>query len=209
MPRFNNYLIDQLIAPAFVWFFFIGGVVAVVIGVGLILRNPRVFSLFDLLNQSISTRKATKALSIQRDSERFFWKYRIPVGALFIAGALYADYGLLTGAGNAAIVTALNAKLPPGFVFWIVESLRYFLVVSCTVSIIVGVLLVLSPDTLKAIESSGSRWYSTRKMAPEAEQMNLKFDNWVRNNPRTAGLVIVFPALGMVTHFGDVLLRST
>ena len=207
MPRFNNYLIDQLIAPAFVWFFFIGGVVAVAIGVGLILRNPRVFSLFDLLNRSVSTRQATKALSVPRDSEPFFLKYRIPIGVVFVVGALYADYGLLTGAGNAAIVTALNTKLPPGFVFWIVESLRYFLVVSCTVSIIVGVLLVLSPDTLKAIESSGSRWYSTRKIAPGAEQFNLTFDVWVRNNPRTAGLVIVFPALGMMMYFGDWLLR--
>ena len=208
MPRFNNYIIDQLIAPAFVWFFFIGGIVAVLIGVGLIMRSPRIFRLFDLLNHSVSTRAATKPLSIPRDSEPFFLKYRVPAGVIFVVGALYADYGLLTGAGNATIVTMLNSKLPPGFMFWIVESLRYFLMVSCTVAIIVGVLLLLSPDTLKSVESAGARWYSTRKIAPDADNLNLSFDNWVRTFPRTAGLIIIFPALGMIVHFGDLILRG-
>lgn len=209
MPRFNNYVIDQLIAPAFVLFFFIGGLAAIVIGVGLILKSPAVFRLFDILNHSVSTRNATKPLAVPRDSSPFFFRHRIPIGIIFVVGALYADYGLLTGAGNAAIVSMLNSKLPPGYVFWIVECLRYFLMVSCTVSIIVGILMVISPNTLKGIESAGGRWYSTRKMSIDADKMNLTFDKWVAAFPRTAGLIIVFPALGMVLYFGDLLLRHT
>lgn len=207
MPRFNNYIIDQLIVPAFVWLFFIGGVVAVAIAVGLILRSSWVFRLFDLVNHSVSTRHATKALEVSRDSSRFVWKYRQPIGFVFVVGAVYSVWGMVTGAGNAAIVSMLNLKLPSGYVFWIVESVRYFLVVSCTAAIIVGILMIISPDTLKAIENVASRWVSTRQVAPNADKMNLTFDKWVAAFPRTAGLIIVLPALGMVMYFGDLLLK--
>jgi len=207
MPLFNNYVIDQLVSPALVLFFFVGGVAAMAIGIGLILRSAWVFRLFDTLNHSVSTRTATKPLGIRRDSSPFFLKYRIPIGVIFVIGAVYADWGLLTGAGNAAIVSLFNTKLPPGYVFWIVESLRYFLMVSCTVSIIVGVLLVVSPDTLKSIEDAGGHWVSTRQIAPEAEKTYLTLDKWVAASPRIAGLIILFPALGMAMYFGDQLLR--
>lgn len=207
MPRFDNYIFDQLIAPAIVWFFFIGGVVAVAIAVGLILRSPWVFRLFDLLNHSVSTRHATKALEVSRDSSRFVWKYRQPIGFVFVVGAIYSVWGMVTGAGNAAIVSMLNFKLPGGYVFWIVESLRYLLVVGCTAAIIVGVLMLISPDTLNAIENVASRWYSTRQVVPDADKMNLTFDRWVAAFPRTSGLIIVLPALGMLMYFGDLLLK--
>lgn len=209
MPHFDNYVFDQLVAPTLVLFFFVGGLASAVIGLGLIFKSPSVFRLFDILNQSVSTRNATKPLAISRDSSQFFLRHRLPIGVIFVVGAVYADYGLLTGAGNAAIVSLFNTKLPPGYVFWIIESLRYFLIVSCTISIIVGILLVVSPDTLKSIENSGGRWISTRRIAPGAERNYLTLDKCVAAFPRIAGLIIIFPALGMVMYFGDLLLRRT
>jgi hypothetical protein len=208
MPRFNNYFIDQIIAPSIVWFFFIGGLVAVLIAVGLVLRSPWVFKIFDLLNHSVSTRHATKAIAIQRDSSQLVWKYRLPIGVIFVVGAVYSVWGLITGSGTAAIVGMLNSKLPSGVIFWIVESLRYFLVVSCTAAIIVGILMLISPDTLKSIENAGGRWYSTRQVTHGAEKMNLGFDKWVAAFPRTAGIIIIFPSLGMLAYFGDLLLKK-
>ncbi|MFA7282740.1 MAG: hypothetical protein WC100_21850 [Sterolibacterium sp.] len=207
MPHFNNYFIDQLIAPAVVWFFFISGVFAVAIGVGLILRIPGVFRLFDSLNRSVSTRHATRGMAIPRDSSEFAWRNRRWIGGVFVAGAVYSVWGLITSSGNSAIVAMLNLKLPTEYVFWVVESVRYFLVVGCTASIIVGILMLVSPETLKAIESIGSRWYSTRQIVPEAEKMNLALDKWVKSYPRTAGLILVFPALGIASYFGDLLLK--
>lgn len=207
MPQTNNYVFDQLIGPSLILFFFIGGIIAAAIGVGLILRSPKVFRLFDLVNHTVSTRNATKALAIQRDSGHFVWGNRFLIGIVFVVGAIYSVWGLVTGAGNAAIVAMLNLTLPAGYVFWIVESLRYILVVGCTVSIIVGVLMVVSPDTLKAVDKAGSRWYSTRQMAAGADKMNMSFDKWVAAFPRTTGLILLFPALGMVMYFGDLLLK--
>jgi hypothetical protein len=208
MPHFNNYLIDQLIIPAVVLFFFIGGLVAVVIGVGLILRIPRVFRFFDRMNHSVSARHAAKAMAIPRDSAQFVWKYRRSIGIFCIVGAAYSLWGLVTSAGNSAIVSMLNLKFPSGFVLWIVESLRYLVIVGCTASIVVGILILISPNTLKEIDKVSSRWFSSRQITREAEKMNMKLDNWVAAFPRTAGLIIFFPALVVVMYFGELLLKQ-
>jgi hypothetical protein len=207
MPRFNNYVIDQLIAPAFLLFFFLVGLAAFLIGIGLVFKSPTISRLFGTLNHSGSARDATGPPGIPGDRSHFLLKHLIPIGVVFVIGALYADYGLLTGAGNAAIVSLFNATLPPGYVFWMVESVRYLLMVSSTVSIIVGVLMIISPDTRRHIEDTGGRSDSTRMVAIDADRMKLAFDNWVAVYPRTTGLIVTFPALGMVCYFWDQLLR--
>lgn len=207
MPRFNNYVIDQLMAPVLLLFFFLVGLTAFLIGIGLVFKSPTVSRLFGTLNHSGSAQDATGSPGIPRDRSHFLLKHLIPIGVVFVIGALYADYGLLTGAGNAAIVSLFNATLPPGYVFWIVESVRYFLMVSSTVSIIVGVLMIISPDTRRGVENTGGRSDSTRMIATDADKMKLAFDNWVVVYPRTTGLIITLPALSMVFYFWDQLLR--
>lgn len=207
MPVFKNLIIDQFVAPALVMFFFLGGVVALAIALALIFRRAGVFRLFDVLNHSVSTRHATKPLAIPRDSGEFMFRHRRWIGGIFVAGALYAVYGILTGAGNAVIVAKLKLNLPPLFVFWVIESLRYFLVVGCTVSIIVGILMIFSPETLKSVERGSGRWFSTRQIGRGAEEMNMSFDKWVAAFPRVAGAIILLPALGTVIYFGGLLLK--
>jgi len=207
MALFNDYVIIQWIILAVDIFFFIGGIVALAIALALIYRRPGVFRLFDLLNRSVSTRHATRFMSVKRDSRPFVWKYRRPIGIVFVAAAVYSLWGLLAGAGDAEIVSMLNLKVLPDFVLWIVESLRYFMIVGCAVAIIIGVLMLSSPDILKSIESVGARWYSTRKILPHGDKMHLPLDKWVVIFPRTAGLIIVFPALVLVMYFGDLLLK--
>ena len=55
MLKFGNLVIDQLIVPSVIWFFFVGGALAVAVGAGLILRSARTFRLFGLANRSVST----------------------------------------------------------------------------------------------------------------------------------------------------------
>ncbi len=206
MPHVNNYVFDQLLAPAVVLFFFIGGLFALSVGVGLIVSSDRVFRLFGLMNQTVSTRKAFKPMAVWRDSGGLVWKYRRRIGTILVVGAAYSVYELIVGIHDAAVVPVLNLKLPPLFVFWLVQSTRWFLVGGCTVSIAVGILLVFFPEAMLAIEKRASHWISTRRLDPGAEKMNLTLDNWVAAFPRAAGWILVVPALGLVVHFGSQLL---
>lgn len=207
MPIFKNFVIDQFVVPALVMFFFLGGLVALAVALGLIFRSAGLFRLFEKMNRSVSMRPVTKPLEVPRNTGEFMFKHRRWIGSVFVVGALYAVYGILTGAGNATIVAKLKLGLPPLFVFWIIESVRYFLIVGCTISIIVGVLLVFSPETIRSLENRSAKWISTRQMARGADDMNLSFDKWVAAFPRVAGAIILFPALGTVIYFGGLLLR--
>lgn len=206
MPHFNNYLIDQLLMPSLTWFFFIGGVFALAIGVGLIVRSDSVFRLFRRMNYSVSTRHATKPMAIPRDSGGFVLKHRRLIGAIFVLGAAYSAYGLIARIDDAAVAAALNLKLAPLFVLMLVQATRWILIAGCVVSIAVGILLVFFPDAMRVIEKHASHWHSTRQLAPDGDKMILTLDNWVAAFPRVVGWIIVFPALGMVIYFGSQLL---
>ena len=205
MSNVNGYIIDQLIIPAAVLFFFVGGVVAVVIALGLILRSPWVFRFSELMNGYVSTRHATKALAIPRDSGVFMWKHWRPIGTVFVGGSVYSLWGLLAGPDNHQIVAMLKLGYPPEFVLWIVETMKYLLIVGCMASVIVGILMLFSPDTLKAVENLSARWYSTRQIKPNADKMVMLLDDWVAAFPRTAGVLIVFPGLVTTIYFGRLL----
>ncbi|MBI3523370.1 MAG: hypothetical protein HY066_02390 [Betaproteobacteria bacterium] len=206
MPYYYDYVFDQLLVPALILFFFIGGVFSVVIGVGLIVSSEKVFRLFGLMNYSVSTRRVMRPMAVQRDSGNFVWKHRRMAGAIFVAGAAYAVYGLIARVDGAAVVSLINLKFPPQFVLWLVQSVRIFLIAGCIISITVGLLLAFFPDAMRAIELRSSLWHSTRKIAPDADKMNFALDNWVATSPRLAGWIILFPALGMVGYFGSLLL---
>lgn len=206
MPHFNNYLLDQIIVPSLVLFFFIGGVLAVVVGIGLIVNSAAVLRIFGSMNHTFSTRQATKQISVPIDSSGFVAKYRVWIGAFFVIGAVYSLYGLIAKIDNAAVVTLLNLSYPRAFVLWIVESSRIFLIVTCSISLLVGILLGFFPDTLRTIEQRSAHWYSTRRMTPEADRMNLTLDRWVSGSPRAAGWIIFFPALAVTAYFGSLLL---
>ncbi len=207
MPHINNYVIDHLLIPSTVLFFFIGGVVAAIIGVGLIVRSAAVFRLFGIMNYSVSTRRMSKPLGIPRDTNGLVWRYRRPIGAIFAIGAIFSLYGLITQIDSAVVVAALKLKYPPVAVLLLVESARRLLIVGCAVSLAVGVLLGFFPEAVRALEVRASHWVSTRRMTPDGDKMNLALDNWVAAFPRTAGCLIVVPALALILYFGTLLLN--
>jgi hypothetical protein len=175
--------------------------------VGLILRSAGVFRLFGVMNRSVSTRRLLKPLEIPRDSSGLVRKYRHPIAVFFMIGAVYSLYGLIAHIDNAAIAAALKLKYPPVAVLLALESARLFLIVGCAASLVVGILLGFFPEAMHSLEVRASRWVPTRRMALDADQMNVTLDNWVAAFPRAAGGFILVPALGVIFYFGTLLLN--
>lgn len=205
MPQFGNYVVDQLIVPSVVWFFFIGGVAAALVGAGLILRHDAILRLFRVMNREVSTRLLSKPLAIPRDSDGLAWKYRRPLAAFFAIGAAYSLYGLIAHADDAALAALLKLDYPPLAIQWMVESARLFLIAGCVLSLAIGILIGFFPDTMRTLERQASRWVSTRRLVPDADKMVLTLDDWVAVHPRMAGWMVLLPALGMVFYFGALL----
>jgi hypothetical protein len=156
----------------------------------------------------VSLRRPLEALEASPGAVASFGKRRLAFGSLIAIGAVVSLYGLLLRLDTPALVAALRFDLPGAFVVWIVDSIRWFLVVGSAAALVVGLMMIVSPAMLDRILSSADHWHSAPKAASGADRMNLSLDNWVRLHPRAAGAVIAIGALVVVLSFGVLSLGS-
>jgi hypothetical protein len=204
MAAFQQIIFDSLVIS-----FFALGIVAVAVGIGLLVCSTAMFRLFATVNRSVSTRKATKPMSVQRDIKPVVQRYRLWFGITLIIGAAYSIYGL--GANfNAELVAAALAATPAANMSYspvtlFVDVARWTMLVSSVLALAVGFILCFAPHTLGAIEAHTNRWISTRKAAIGVEKEYLTVDKWVETFPRTAGGAITLGALIVVISSGVML----
>lgn len=194
------------LAQSIVVFFLVGGIFLLAVGVGLIANSAGTLRFFGSLNRWISMRRASKPLEIPRDTRPAVQKYRYWLAAIFVAGGVFAIVGLVTRFNSSAVITLFNLQyLRPDFAAWLVDSLRWILIVGNLTAIVAGAMLAFFPDVLAAFETRGSRWYSERQAARGADTMHLTLDSWVAAYPRAAGAIIACFALGLIGAFGLML----
>lgn len=200
-------VVAQLLFSFITTAFFVLGIAGLAVGIGLLVSSPAMFRFFAVLNRWVSLRRPLKPLEVSHDLGPFVGRYRFVFGPLILIGALVSLYGLLARLDySAALVATLRFDLPGAYVLWIVDSLRWFLVVGSVLAVVVGALLIVAPGVLRPFMSAADHWYSTRKAASGADRMNMAVDSWVQAHPRIAGWVITLGALVVVVNFGILLL---
>jgi hypothetical protein len=209
MHAIDKAALYQWLGSSLIWFFLFWGVVAVAVGVGLIVCSNKTLKFFDAMNRYVSTRHGFKPMAVIRDTGGVVRRYRIWIAALFIAGAAYSLFGLLSWFDGAAIASRLRLNLPPVFIAWILESVRLLLIVGCAFAFVIGLMLAFFPQAVDALEARVNKWYSFRNISRGADTMHLTLDNWVAAFPRTAGGIIVVTALFVVIDAVIMLLRRT
>ena len=186
--------------------FLVGGFVLLAIGLSLIFNSAGTLKFFAGMNRWVSTRRAFKAIEIPRDTRRVVQKYRRWLAVFFVAGGIFALYGLAARFDAKAVIYVIGlGSFRPSFASWVVESARWVLIVGNFVGIVIGILLAFFPDALMALEARGARWYSERQFAKDRDAMNLTLDNWVAQFPRASGCIITFFALVLIGAFGLML----
>ena len=187
-------------------FFFISGLTLLAIGVGLIVNSRGSLRFFGGMNRWVSMRRVTKPLETLRDTRQAVQNYRYWLAAIFVAGGAFALFGLLTQYDARAIIVVFGLDfLRPDFAVWLIDSVRWMLIVGNLIGIVVGIMLAFFPAALVALEARGSRWYSERQMTKGSDRLNLKLDDLVAAYPRNAGWIIVVFALGLIGAFGFML----
>lgn len=207
MPLSNDYLVDQLLIPAVVMFFLVWGLIGAAIGAGLIVCSAKTFRLFRMMNHYVSTRHGLKPLAMPHDIGQSVRKHRRLIGAFFVLGAAYSIYSLVAWFDNSAIVSALDLRYPRPFVAWILESVRWSLIVFSVFAIVIGVMLGYFPDALGRFEAQANRWVSVRKLTVGVDTMHLTLDRLVEAFPRSAGSIIVIAALYVAANAAILWLR--
>lgn len=198
-------VVDQLLAPFVIRFFFVFSIVAFAVGVGLIVDHVRMQQLFGVMNRWVSTRHGTKWLAVPRDIGPAVQQFRRPIGAVFVLIAAYSTFILLTQVNIDRFVAALGVAAPHAFVAWLVGCVHWFLLLGGLVAIAVGFMLMFSPQALRAIETRVNHWYSLRRVSQSFDAMHWGLDRWVAGYPGAAGWLIAVPALFLIGDYGLML----
>lgn len=196
------------LAQSTVIFFLVSGLALLAVGISLIVNSACTLRFFGSMNRWVSMRRVSKPLEIPRDTRQKVQQYRYWFAAIFVAGGTFAIFNLLTQFDAAAITFVLGLSfLKPSFSGWLIDSVRWLLILGNVLAIVAGILLAFSPATVVKLEARGSHWYSERQITKGADQLNLKLDAWVEAHPRPAGWGIVFFALALIGAFGLMLPR--
>lgn len=202
MSTLSQPAFTQFLLAFFERFFFVFGIVGFAVGVGLVLDHARMHRLFVATDQWVSMRRSTRWLAIPHDIESGVQRYPRVIGAIFVVLAAFSTFSLIAHFNAADVVNALHFAAPSAFVGWIVDCVRWSLVVGGIVAIAVGAMLILRPDALHSVEAYSDRWISLRAHSKQADAMHLGFDEWVESSPRIFGAVIAVGALVVVVEFG-------
>lgn len=194
--------IDQYFALFMVWFFFVFGIAGFAVGVGLVSSHEHMHRFFGVMNRWVSMRPGTRWLAIPRTTSLLGQRLRSVIGAAFILVAAYSTFILVTQIDVGRIVATLRLETPRVYVTWIMESMRWLLIVGGLLAIAVGVMLAFFQNALLAIETRANHWGSFRGDSQSGDAMHLGFDRWIESYPRTLGCVIAVAALVVVVDYG-------
>ncbi len=207
MTPMTKEILQQLLVPFLLIFFFIGGLFSLAVGAGLIAFRGRMFKIFTAMDRWISYRKSLKPLSVPRESWPTVHRYRIWFAAIFVADAVFSLFSLIKRIDVAALTRMVSQKsqLPPAFIGWIIESLWWLMVAGSVLALVIGLMLAFFPRALAMMETGSARWYSTRHLSKGADSMHPSIEKWVATHPRTAGILIVIGSLVEVIDIGTLL----
>ena len=205
---FKNEFMQTLLFPSVVEFFLLVSVVGVLVGIGLIAWRAPTLRFLAILNRWVSTRRWLKSAEIPHDTSSGVQRYRVWIGLFFVLAAAYSLFGLLTRFNVQAVVPANSLGGWTPAAHWLLDSLRWFLVVGSIAAAAVGALLVLMPERLRKLETRANEWHSSRRaLGGVADAMYMPLDKWVEHYPRLAGAVIAAGAFAIAIGSVMVLAR--
>jgi hypothetical protein len=202
----KSHAFMQWLAESVVVFFLIGGLVVLVVGLCLLFNARRTLWFFGTVNRWVSLRRATKPLEVPRDTRPFVQRHRRWLAAIFVAGGIFAMYGLITGFDASAVIFVFGLdSLRPSFASWVVDSARWILMVGNFAAIVLGIALGFFPESVTTLEAGGSHWYSERQFSRGSDTLRLPLDQKVAAFPRASGLVMTFFGLALAGAYGLML----
>jgi hypothetical protein len=181
----------------------IGNVFAFGIGVLMLAAPQHLSAVFKFSNRWISTRKLTKPLEKQRQTERAMLRYPRVLGAILLASAaliLIKGTIFVTGmsiAEGGRLLARLYGETNNSAGLWesLWISLIAFIVLGALTAVVVGLMSLFRLDQLRSWSGSVNRWISMRKMTRPLDTPHYQLDKLVVAQPRLWGGVITVLAL--------------
>ena len=186
----SEHLGEILITVAF-WVCILAACTGIALGVGLNFSTARTLRFLKATNRWISVSKSLEPLETPRDVDNAIFKRRRASATVFIIGGIYTVFMLLFVVDFPHVVQALSGNANPVIVEILVESLRWFLLLSGVLALVVGVTMLVSENALPALQARLEHWYTADKISRKEGEMRMTLDNITAAYPRATGLVLI------------------
>jgi hypothetical protein len=199
----SDRLLAQVLLTTAVVFLFIGSLLGLVLGIGLLLRSAAMLRFIHAMNRWVSTRQMLKPLELPLQvaqaaaSARWF-------GAVLVALGAYTTVVLLTAVDVNGI--AAMVKVDPRYSLAAIgiHAAKWTLVLGSMVAVATGIMLLFFPRAWRSVEARANRWYSTGNLEGSEDTVYLSLERLVEGFPRASGAVIAL--LSLATALGSGLL---
>jgi hypothetical protein len=191
---FGDHLLAQILVSTLVVFLFVGSLLGLVLGLGLMVRSGAILSFMVLMNQWVSTRQALKPLELPRQlapaasSARWF-------GAILVVLGAYSALVLLGSFDVQRVAALFKVDARYSLAAIALDAMKWVLVGGSFAAVATGIMVLLFPRAWRSLEERANRWHSTGNLELSGDKVYLSLDRIVEAFPRAAGLVISFLSL--------------
>jgi hypothetical protein len=202
----GEHLLAQVLASTLLVFLFVGSLLGLVLGLGLLLRSSATLPFIRLMNQWVSTRQALRPLEVPVQLARAAGGARW-FGAVLVAVGAYAAVILVStfDVHRVATLFKVDARYSLGGLG--LDVLKWFLVLGSVTAVFTGLMLLFFPSAWRSFEARANHWYSTRNLEVAGDTVYLSLDRMVEAFPRASGAVILFMSLIAIVASGIILFR--
>lgn len=206
MLNADHPVVSGLLVPLVARSFLVFGVLAFVVGIGMLVDARRMRRVFTLANRWISARPFFQRAEVPHDVDGLLTRRRHWFSAIVIGGALYSLFGLVAVFDLDSFMTFANAHARHRAFAWGVQMFWWALVIGNIVALLAGLMELVCPALLERLSRVANRWITPPRLVPEsADKMNLALDSWVERFPRFSGAAISVGALMVVIQFARLL----
>lgn len=196
MSEVLNQLSYQVLLYCIFVFFMLVSIFSFIVGVSIALRNATMLRFFAFMNESYSVRRAMKPLDIPHFVEPMLLRHPGVLGFIIATGASLSIY-LLMDIDPEVLQPIYLGPFSYFSALVLAGYTKSFLLISNSVCVAIGLLLLFFPRILSRIEAYADRWYSFRKQTLPLAQMHLGVDKWVLAHPTVSGFTLSIMSLGL------------
>ena len=188
---------DAILTRSLILFLLLGSVAGLFAAVALLLRPELLLRVSKLANRWVSTRQLSRPLLRFFSLDSWFYRYNRLSGAVLMAGSIYMVYFFTAVFDKTAALNNVfkTAMVPPALMTGLVDALVLASLMGAVFAMLISLFLILRPSMLREFELHANRSISLRKSLKPLEITREGVDQYVFQNMRLTGVLILLGSL--------------